>query len=264
MTHTDNHEAGGSNPAGFACFGILAIAHLTANPGVRKPKQFGRLPVSGRLGLLVLMADSPWLLLRQAREAVDHHRPEEAHRLIEPLIAEGYRKAWRLAREVVKEYLSRAAKLLDQHHTDGAWRDLPRGRSAQYGRKGAGRVPPDALAARIGPGPRSSKPGIPWKWSRPWASCAIAGCTIPTWSASKPPPRSGPWPPSWPIAASSSARSKHSTDSAPRCRAPQPFSIAFVPVWMNDTRASAPPSGISMTPPKPGSGATHWRHRTRC
>ena len=26
------------------------------------------------------MADSPWLALRQAQEAVAHHRPEEAHR----------------------------------------------------------------------------------------------------------------------------------------------------------------------------------------
>jgi len=82
------------------------------------------------------MADSPWLALRQAREAVDHHRPEEAHRLIEPLIAEGYRKAWRLAREVVKEYLSRAVKLLDQHHADAAWRDLLAAESLNTGEKG--------------------------------------------------------------------------------------------------------------------------------
>jgi hypothetical protein len=82
------------------------------------------------------MADSPWLILRQAREAVDHHRPEEAHRLIEPLIAEGYRKAWRLAREVVKEYITRATKELDQHHTDAAWRDLLAAESLNTGEKG--------------------------------------------------------------------------------------------------------------------------------
>ena len=82
------------------------------------------------------MADSPWLILRQAREAVDHHRPEEAHRLIEPLIAEGYRKAWRLAREVVKEYIARATKELDQHHTDAAWRDLLAAESLNTGEKG--------------------------------------------------------------------------------------------------------------------------------
>jgi hypothetical protein len=82
------------------------------------------------------MADSPWLVLRQAREAVEHHRPEEAHRLIEPLIAAGYRKAWRLAREVVKEYIARAAKHLDQHNTDAAWRDLLAAESLNTGEKG--------------------------------------------------------------------------------------------------------------------------------
>ena len=82
------------------------------------------------------MADSPWLILRQAREAVDHHRPEEAHRLIEPLIAEGYRRAWRLAREIVKEYIARATKELDQHRTDAAWRDLLAAESLNTGEKG--------------------------------------------------------------------------------------------------------------------------------
>jgi hypothetical protein len=82
------------------------------------------------------MADSPWLILRQAREALDHHRPEEAHRLIEPLIAEGYRRAWRLAREVVKEYIARATKELDQHRTDAAWRDLLAAESLNTGEKG--------------------------------------------------------------------------------------------------------------------------------
>jgi hypothetical protein len=62
--------------------------------------------------------------MRQAEEAVANHRPEDAHRLLEPLIAEGYRKASRLAREVVKAYVARATKLLDQENTDAAWQDL--------------------------------------------------------------------------------------------------------------------------------------------
>ncbi len=70
------------------------------------------------------MSDSPWVTLRQAQEAVNNHRPEDAHRLIEPLIAEGYRKATRLARAVVTAYLARAMKSLDQHNPDAAWRDL--------------------------------------------------------------------------------------------------------------------------------------------
>src|SRR5262249_6753850 len=83
----------------------------------------------------VPMADSSWLVLRQAREAVDNHRPEEAHRLIEPLIAEGYRRAWRMAREVVKEYAARAAKSLDQHNADAAWRDLLAAEALNTGEK---------------------------------------------------------------------------------------------------------------------------------
>jgi hypothetical protein len=81
------------------------------------------------------MPDSPWLVFRQAREAVTNHRPEEAHRLIEPLIAEGYRRAWRLAREVVKEYAARATKFLDQHNADAAWRDLLAAEALNTGEK---------------------------------------------------------------------------------------------------------------------------------
>ena len=81
------------------------------------------------------MADSPWLVLRQAQEAVANHRPEEAHKLIEPLISEGYRKAWRLAREVVKGYVKRAIKFLDQHNSDSAWRDLLAAEALNTGEK---------------------------------------------------------------------------------------------------------------------------------
>lgn len=81
------------------------------------------------------MADSPWLVLRQAQEAVANHRPEEAHKLIEPLIAEGYRKAWRLAREIVKDYVVRATKFLDQHNNDAAWRDLLAAEALNTGEK---------------------------------------------------------------------------------------------------------------------------------
>ncbi|MBA4188359.1 MAG: hypothetical protein C0467_10180 [Planctomycetaceae bacterium] len=70
------------------------------------------------------MSDSPWVTLRQAQEAVNNNRPEDAHRLIEPLVAMGHRKASRLARSVVAAYLARAAKSLDLHHHDAAWRDL--------------------------------------------------------------------------------------------------------------------------------------------
>ncbi len=81
------------------------------------------------------MFDSPWLAMRQAEEAVANHRPEEAHRLLEPLIAEGYRKASRLAREVVKAYIARAGKFLDQDNPDAAWRDLIAAEALNTGEK---------------------------------------------------------------------------------------------------------------------------------
>jgi hypothetical protein len=81
------------------------------------------------------MADSPWLVLRQAQEAVVNHRPEEAHKLIEPLIAAGYRRAWRVTREIVREYAARAAKFLDQHNADAAWRDLLSAEALNTGEK---------------------------------------------------------------------------------------------------------------------------------
>ena len=81
------------------------------------------------------MSDSPWLALRQAEEAVKQHRPEEAHRLVEPLIAEGYRKASRLAREVVKAYVARATKSLDQNNPGPAWSDLLSAEALNTGEK---------------------------------------------------------------------------------------------------------------------------------
>ncbi len=62
-----------------------------------------------------------------------NHRPEDAHRLIEPLMAGGYRKAWRLARAVVPLYLARAAKTLDHNNLDAAWRDLMAAESLNTG-----------------------------------------------------------------------------------------------------------------------------------
>jgi hypothetical protein len=75
------------------------------------------------------------LALRQAREAVAARRPEEAHRLIEPLLAEGYRRAHKLAREVVKAYATQARQSLDQHNPDAAWRDLAAAESLNTGER---------------------------------------------------------------------------------------------------------------------------------
>src|SRR6188508_1068283 len=81
------------------------------------------------------MTESPWLALRQAEEAVATNRPEEAHRLLEPLIADGYRKALRMARDVVKAYVARAGKHLDQNNPDAAWQDLIAAEALNTGEK---------------------------------------------------------------------------------------------------------------------------------
>jgi hypothetical protein len=75
------------------------------------------------------------LVLRQVREAVDAGRPDEAHRLLEPLLAEGHRRAYKLAREVVRAYTARARKALDQHNPDAAWRDLISAEALNTGEK---------------------------------------------------------------------------------------------------------------------------------
>lgn len=70
------------------------------------------------------MALSPWLTLRQAREALRAGRPDEAQRLLDPLVAAGYRKAVRLMREVARAHLARGEKHLRADNADAAWADL--------------------------------------------------------------------------------------------------------------------------------------------
>lgn len=70
------------------------------------------------------MALSPWLTLRQAREALRAGRPDEAQRLLDPPAAEGYRKAVRLLRDVARAYLARGEKHLRADNAEAAWADL--------------------------------------------------------------------------------------------------------------------------------------------
>jgi hypothetical protein len=78
---------------------------------------------------------SPWLLFRQARAAVATDRPDEAHRLIEPLLAEGYRQAWKLARDVVKSYCTRGRRYLDVDNADAAWVEVLAAEALNTGEK---------------------------------------------------------------------------------------------------------------------------------
>lgn len=66
----------------------------------------------------------PWLILRQAADAVAAGRPDDAHRLLAPLVDAGHRKAWRAARDVARGYCKRAAQFQDRDNTEAAWQDL--------------------------------------------------------------------------------------------------------------------------------------------
>ncbi len=70
------------------------------------------------------MTQPSWLTKWQAREAIKNGQPEEAHRLLNQLIASGDRRAWPLRQDLVKGYVQRAEKFLDQDNIEGAWKDL--------------------------------------------------------------------------------------------------------------------------------------------
>lgn len=77
----------------------------------------------------------PWLSLRQAADAVAAGRPDDAHRLLAPLIEAGHRKAWRAARDVAKGYCKRATRSLDRDNTEAAWQDLLAAEALNTGEK---------------------------------------------------------------------------------------------------------------------------------
>ncbi len=83
------------------------------------------------------MALSPWLTLRQAREALRTGRPDEAHRLLEPLTADGYRKAVKLTKEVARAYLARGERHLRADNAEAAWADLLAAEALNTGEAGA-------------------------------------------------------------------------------------------------------------------------------
>lgn len=83
---------------------------------------------------------TPWLALRQAREALRTGQPDEARRLLEPLVAEGYRKAIVLTREVARAYLAWADRHLRADDAESAWRDLLAAESLNTGEEAAVRL----------------------------------------------------------------------------------------------------------------------------
>ena len=70
------------------------------------------------------MATSPWLTLKQARDAVRAGRPDDARRLLDPLAADGHRPAVKLSAEVATAFLRRAERHLRADNVESAWADL--------------------------------------------------------------------------------------------------------------------------------------------
>jgi FHA domain len=72
------------------------------------------------------MAEPAWIIKWRAREALKNGQPEEAHRLLDGLIASGNRRAFALRADVVRGYLERAEGALGHHDVEAAWADLVR------------------------------------------------------------------------------------------------------------------------------------------
>lgn len=72
------------------------------------------------------MREPAWMVKYQAREALKNGRPEEAHRLLEGLVASGDRKVWALRGDVVRGYVDRAERALRHDDVEAAWKDLVR------------------------------------------------------------------------------------------------------------------------------------------
>ena len=70
------------------------------------------------------MTVSPWLSLKQAREELKLGRPDVALELVQPLIAQGYRKAIRLSSDIAEGFRQRAERHLRSRHVEPAWSDL--------------------------------------------------------------------------------------------------------------------------------------------
>ena len=70
------------------------------------------------------MREPAWMTKYQAREALKNGRPEDAHRLLDTLVASGDRRVWSLRGDVVRGYVERAERALRNDDVEAAWKDL--------------------------------------------------------------------------------------------------------------------------------------------
>ncbi len=65
-----------------------------------------------------------WVTLRQAQEALQNGRLEEAHRLLSHPGAQGHKGTWEMLRQIAKGYVERGERHLRHDDLAGAWNDL--------------------------------------------------------------------------------------------------------------------------------------------
>ena len=72
------------------------------------------------------MSEPAWIIKWRAREALKNGQPEEAHGLLDQLLAAGNRRAFALRTDVIRGYLERAERSLKRDDVESAWGDLLR------------------------------------------------------------------------------------------------------------------------------------------
>src|SRR5712692_7659116 len=65
-----------------------------------------------------------WVTLRQAQEALQSARLEEAHRLLREPNAQGHKGTWDMMRLIAQGYVERGERHLQHDDLTGAWSDL--------------------------------------------------------------------------------------------------------------------------------------------
>ena len=81
-----------------------------------------------------------WLTLRQAQEAIQTGRLEEAQRLLSQPAAQGHRKQAGLVLRLARAFAERGERRLQQDDPEAAWRDLIQAETLQTGERSVDRL----------------------------------------------------------------------------------------------------------------------------
>src|SRR5262249_39852028 len=65
-----------------------------------------------------------WVTLKQAQEALQNGRLDEAHRLLRDPSAQGHKGTWDMMAQIAHGYIERGARHLQHDDLAGAWSDL--------------------------------------------------------------------------------------------------------------------------------------------